>query len=79
MPVKLLKTKWYVVDLDTCTVAVDYVYDRFWQAVEAERKRNRMERFTALTGSHILAHAGRPWIIPLTLEEAERAWDKETR
>ena len=77
MPVKLLKTKWYIIDLDTKCVAVDCVYDRFWQAVETERKRNRMERFTAMRGSHILIHAGKPWIIPLTLAEAEQARDEE--
>ena len=70
----LLKTKWYIVDLDTKIVAIDYVYDRFWQAIEAERKRDRMKRFTAMRGSHIIEHAGRPWIIPLTLEEAEEEY-----
>lgn len=77
MSVKLLKTKWYIVDLNTKCVAIDYVYDRFWRAVDTERGRDRMERFTALRGSHIMAHAEKPWIIPLTLEEAEHARDEE--
>lgn len=77
MPVNLLKTKWYIINMDTKCVAVDYTYDRFWQAIETERKRNRMERFTAMRGSHISMHAGKPWIIPLTLEEAERVRDEE--
>ena len=77
MSVKLLKTKWYIVNLDTCTVAVDGAYDGFWKAIETERERNRMKRFTALRGAHILKRTGRPWIIPLTLEEAERVRDEQ--
>ena len=77
MPVKLLKTKWYIVDLNTKCVAVDHAYTGFWKAVESERKLDRMERFTAMRGSHIMLHAGKPWIIPLTLEEAERLRDEE--
>jgi hypothetical protein len=71
MPIKLLKSKWYVVDLSNRRVAVDHHYDHYWDAVETERGRGRMQRFTAFTGAHITAHAGRLWIIPLTLEEAE--------
>ena len=75
MPVKLLKSKWYIVNLDTRCVAVDCAYPRFWQAVETERQRGRMARFTAHTGQHIQEHAGQPWIIPLTPEEAEEQLD----
>ena len=65
MPTKLLKTKWYIVNLSTKTVAIDRTYDRFWDAVDGEKKNhNRFPRFTALTGRHILKYAGRPWIIP---------------
>jgi hypothetical protein len=74
MPAKLLKSKWYIVDLDTRCVAVDCFYERFWKAIDSERKRGRYKRFTALRGKYILAHAGKPWIIPLTLEEAENEY-----
>lgn len=70
MSTKLLKTKWYIVNLSTKIVAVDRVYNGFWQAVETERERGRMQRFTAMRGSHITLHAGKPWIIPMSLEEA---------
>jgi len=75
MPVKLFKSRWYIVNLDTQCVAVDRIYDRFWKAIEAERKRARMKRFTALTGKHILEHVGKPWVIPVTVEEAEELRD----
>jgi len=77
VPVKLLKSKWYIVNLDTLCVAIDYTYERFWTEVESERKRKRMRRFTAMTGKHIVAHAGHPWISPLTLEEAEKRYFDE--
>ena len=69
MPVKLLKSKWYIVDLDTRCVNVRRHYERFWTAVETARAEGLHRRFTAMRGSHILKHTN-TWIIPLTIEEA---------
>lgn len=71
MPAKLLSTRWYIVDLDTKCVATDRNYPTCMKALDAETERHRLQHFTALTGKHILAHVGHPWIIPATLEEAE--------
>ena len=48
MPQKLLKTKYYIVNLDSRCVATDYNYNRFGDAIDAEKKRHRMKRYTAL-------------------------------
>jgi len=69
VPEKLLKSKWYIVDLDTHCVDVRRHYERFWTAVEQARQEGLHQRFTAMTGKHILKHPA-TWIIPLTMDEA---------
>ena len=60
---KLLKTKWYIVDLDSKRVLTERIYGGFWRAVDAESKLSEIANFTALRGSHLLQHEGKPWII----------------
>ena len=69
MAVKLLKSKWYIISLDTRLVDVRRHYDRFWEAVDKAHKEGLPGRFTAMTGKHILEHT-KTWIIPLTVDEA---------
>ena len=61
---RLLKTKWYIVDITARRVQADCAYSRFWEAVDAEQRRGRFKSFTALRGSHILEHLNRPWVLP---------------
>ena len=64
MAARLKRTKWYIVDLDTKTVATDRAYNRMWEAIDAERAKGRFKRYTALTGARIEERIGKPWIIP---------------
>ncbi len=60
--INLLKSKFYVVDLDTKKVEL-IPYNRFWEAIETEKKAGRTGRFTAIRGQHIMEHLNKPWLI----------------
>ena len=62
--------KYYILDLDTRTIAIDEEFDTFSAAIAAERAKGRTERYTALRGDRIMRHLD-VWCLPLTLEEAE--------
>jgi len=63
MAIVLLKSKWYIVDLDSKHILTDRVYPGCWKAIDAEQERGRIANFTALRASHLLEHMGKPWTL----------------
>lgn len=59
----LLKTKWYIVDLDTRRVDTSRHFNRFWDAIAHATNNRLYDRFTASTGKRLLA-CSHVWIIP---------------
>ena len=77
MKSKLYRSKFYIVDLDTKQVDVEHAYPTMTKALDAEYQQPIPRRCTALSGAHLLAHEGRPWIIPdlRYLDEIEKAFN----
>ena len=79
MKSKLYRSKFYIVDLHTKQVDTEHAYPTMTKALDAERQwRPKHKRYTALSGAHILAHEGHPWIVPdlRYLDEIEKEFNE---